>query len=78
MRERVTLHGVIRGEGREATCTIQATRVSLPGAPGVSETTDWKMLNVSEKLPDGNYEVEAGGKRENVRLVNGDWLSRGF
>ena len=78
MRERVILRGVVCGEGRGAACTIQATRVSLPGAPGLSETTDWKMLNVSEKLPDGNYEVEADGKRENVRLVNGEWLSRGF
>ena len=78
MRERVRLKGVVRGEGREATCTISAARVSLPGAAGVSETTDWAMLDVSEPLPDGNYEVLADGKREQVRLVNGQWLSRGF
>ena len=78
MRERVTLNGIVRGEGREAACTISATRVSLPGAPRVSETTDWSMLNVSESLPDGNYEILADGKREQVRLVNGQWLSRGF
>ena len=78
MKERVRLQGVVRGEGREATCTIIATRVSLPGAPGVSETTDWSMLDVSEPLPDGNYEIVADGKTEHVRLVNGQWLSSGF
>jgi hypothetical protein len=78
MREGVRLKGTVRGEGREATCTIAATRVSLPGAPGVSETTGWSMLDVSESLPDGNYEILADGKREQVRLVNGQWLSRGF
>ena len=57
---------------------FRAARVSLPGAAGVSETTDWAMLDVSEPLPDGNYEVVADGKREQVRLVNGQWLSRGF
>ena len=77
MRERVILHGVVRGEGREATCTIEAVLVSLPGAPGVSETTDWSMRSVSEALPDGKYEVLADGKREQVRFVNGQWLSRG-
>ena len=76
MRERVTLKGIVRGEGREATCTITATRVSLPGA-GVSETTDWSMLDVSELLPNGNYEILADGKREQVRLVNGQWLAGG-
>jgi hypothetical protein len=34
MRERVILSGVVRGGGREATCTIEAVRVSLPGALG--------------------------------------------
>jgi len=78
MRERVRLKGVVRGEGPEATCTISAAQISLPGAAGVSETTDWVMLDVSEPLPDGNYEILADGKREQVRLVNGQWLSRGF
>jgi len=77
MRERVRLKGIVRGEGREATCTIAAVRVSLPGEPGISETTDWSMLDVSESLPDGDYEILADGKHEKVRLVNGHWLSRG-
>ena len=78
MRERVILHGIVRGEGREATCTIEAIRVGLPDAAGVSETTNWSMLEVAEPLPDGNYEVVADGRREQVRRVNGEWISRGF
>jgi hypothetical protein len=36
------------------------------------------MLEVAEPLPDGNYEVVADGRREQVRRVNGEWISRGF
>jgi hypothetical protein len=35
------------------------------------------MLDVSELLPNGNYEILADGKREQVRLVNGQWLAGG-
>ena len=78
MRERIQLTGTVCGEGREATCTIAATRVTLPGAHGVSETADWSMPHVAEQLPDGNYEITADGKRVQVKLVHGQWLSRGF
>lgn len=75
-KEVVILDGVVRGEGHEATCRICATRVSLPGAPGITETTDWSMLDISKPLPDGDYEVLAEGKRVLVRHIAGQWLSR--
>jgi hypothetical protein len=77
-RERVTFAGIVRGEGREATCTIEATRVSLRGMPGASHTAHWSMVDVSESLPDGKYEVMADGQITKVRLVNGQWLADGF
>ena len=77
-REPVTFPGIVRGEGREATCTIQATRVSLGGAPGVSHTTHWSMVDVSDSLPDGKYEVFADGQCNKVRRVNGQWLADRF
>jgi hypothetical protein len=78
MREQIRLNGIVRGEGRESTCTISATRVHLPGASGASETTNWSISKVSEALPDGDYDIFADGKCEHVRLVNGQWLSCGF
>lgn len=77
-KERVTFPGIVRGEGREAICTVEATRVSLRDAPGVSHTAHWSMVDVSESLPDGKYEVVADGQRTKVRLVNGQWLADGF
>jgi hypothetical protein len=77
-RERVTFSGIVRGEGQEATCTIEATRVSLRGEPGVSHTTHWSMVDVSESLADGKYEVFADGQCNKVRLINGQWLGDGF
>ena len=76
MRERVILRGIVRGEGRGVTCKIAATRVSLQGGGANLKTVDWSMLETSERLPDGNYEVIANGETANVRLVNGQWLSR--
>lgn len=76
MKERVILQGVVHGEGRKATCRIRATRVTLEA--GISETAEWSILDVSERLPDGNYEIFADGKSEHARLVNGQWLSGGY
>jgi hypothetical protein len=59
MREQIRLNGIVRGEGRESTCTISATRVHLPGASGASETTNWSISKVSEALPDGDYDIFA-------------------
>ena len=75
-KELVTLEGVVRGEGYEVSCKIRAVKVSLPGAPGISETADWSMIDTSEPLPDGEYEVLADGKQVPVRYINGQWSSR--
>jgi hypothetical protein len=74
MRVRVVLHGIIRGEGRDATCTIDAVRTSLPGTPGVLDAVRWSIRDISQSLPDGNYEVFADRERVQVRIVNGECL----
>jgi hypothetical protein len=44
-RERVSFPGTIKGGGHEASCTIQATKVTLPGT-SESAYTDYSIQNV--------------------------------
>jgi len=74
-REPVSFPGILRGGGHEANCTVRATKVSLPGAPGVLEYADRSIENVSKLLPDGLYELSAHGETISVRNKNGFWLS---
>ena len=54
--ERATLPGVLRGQGQEARCTVEADKVSLPGGSDVNYT-NYRINpgSVSKRLPDGNY-----------------------
>jgi hypothetical protein len=73
-REMVQSTGVLRGEGQEATCTVFATKVTLPGTDETAYT-NYSMENVSMALPDGNYELNVYGETIRVRHRRGDWLA---
>jgi hypothetical protein len=73
-REAVRFEGTVRGQGHEASCTVRATKVTLPGTNEFAYS-DYLIEFVSETLPPGKYEVTAGGKTIAVRLENGFWLS---
>jgi hypothetical protein len=68
------LHGTIRGEGREATCTIDGVRAGLLDQPGVLDTVKWSIRDISEPLPDGNYVVSADRACVRVQILNGECL----
>jgi hypothetical protein len=73
-RESVSFPGIIKGGGHEASCTIYATKVTLPGT-SESAYTDYSIQGVSKALPEGNYDVTARGETTRVRLQNGHWLA---
>jgi hypothetical protein len=75
MRTPVTDAGTLRSESHEATCTVRATKVSLPGSPGIFDYVDSSIESVSEELPEGIYQISAFGKTESVRYKNGYWLA---
>jgi hypothetical protein len=74
-KERVSFPGILRGGGHEATCTVRATKVSLPGEASVFEYVDYSVENVTKPLPDGVYQLLAQGKTISLRNRNGSWLS---
>ena len=73
-REPVSFSGVLRGQGQEATCTIDAIKVSLLGA-NVSNYVDFRVRSVSKALPEGVYELTANGEASRVQLRNGFWIA---
>jgi hypothetical protein len=77
-REKVRLAGVLRGQGHEATCTIEAIKVTAPGGVA-SALTSQRIVNVSKTLPEGAYLLTTGGESPvAVRYSNGNWLDRQF
>jgi hypothetical protein len=74
MREHVSFSGLIRGEGHEASCTINAMKVTLPGT-SESAYVDYSIQGVSKPLPEGNYEVTARGETTHMRFHDGHWLA---
>jgi hypothetical protein len=72
-RQRVSLAGVLRGQGHEAKCTVWATSVSISSMP--PEYLELKITNVAEALPDGEYTVTmVNGLSGAVRHAYGDWV----
>ena len=73
-REAVSFTGVLRGQGQEATCTVQAIKVTVPGG-GVSALTKKRVVSVSKALPEGVYYLSVNGEAPTaVRYSNGHWL----
>jgi phage terminase large subunit-like protein len=74
-KEPASFPGILRGAGKEANCTVWATKVSLSGEPSVFEYVNYSIKDVAEPLPDGDYELLAHGKTIAVRNKDGYWLS---
>jgi hypothetical protein len=71
-RERVSLPGVLLGEGFEATCTVHATKVTLWGVDAFCRRS---IVAVSQPLPEGEYQLSLNGEVTRLRHQNGAWLS---
>jgi hypothetical protein len=72
-REIVRLSGFLSGQGQEATCTIEALQVTLPGG-GTSALARQKIVSVSKTLPEGYQLSTNGGPPSPVRYSDGQWL----
>jgi hypothetical protein len=71
-REAVSFTGVLRGQGQEATCTVQAIKVTVPGGGALTKK---RVVSVSKALPEGVYHLSVNGEAPTaVRYSNGHWL----
>ena len=75
-RERVSLPGILRGNGHEVECTVLATKVTLPGANAVA-FCQYSVRKVPKNLPEGRYKLSVNAEVIPVRLQGGFWLADG-
>jgi len=74
-KEIVVLRGSLKGNGYEATCTVQALKVSLPPTDHFTYA-QFNITSVSEKLPPGVYELTVAGETSSVRQSPlGPWIA---
>lgn len=74
-KEFVSFLAVLRGQGHEATCTLRALLVTAP-TDGASELTRLKIVDVSQMLPEGDYQLTVNsGPPMAVRYSDGQWQS---
>lgn len=66
--------GSLKGNGHEATCTVEALEIEHP-AGGPPAYARYSVMDVSKRLPEGVYELETHGERHSVRHVNGAWIA---
>ena len=71
-QERMSGLGGTTRTGQEATCTIEAIKVTIPGG-GASALTGKRVVGVSKELPEGVYHLSINGEVSAVRYSNGHW-----
>ena len=78
-KEIVPLHGILRGEGRQRTCSVQATRSTMYE----DESTQPVAIAYSrcdivdgDDFPEGDYELEFDGKKILLAKKGGRYLVR--
>ncbi len=69
-KERVRLTETLRGQAQEASCTVVATKVSLPNS-GMAAFANYSVESVSKPLPEGTYELFVNGSLILLRHQNG-------
>lgn len=74
LKESVRFAGIVEGQGRKASCTVSALKVTLPGA-GVSAYARYSVEAVSQLLPEGEYQLSVNGESFAMRHQGGHWLS---
>jgi len=78
MQETVTFSGTIIGGGERVECEVRATKTTLVGDPPVVSGYWIVESDVTDELPDGNYELLVNRERTRFRRDAGRFLSRPY
>ena len=73
IKERLVLEGTLRGNGREATCIVDALKISISGAdpPGCLQ---YSVRQTAKALPEGLYQLFVDGQIVDVRHEGLFWI----
>ncbi len=78
MQETIIFNGTIIGDGQRVECEVRATKTTLDGDPPLF--SDYRIMesDVTDRLPDGNYELLVNRERTRFSRDAGRFQSRPY
>ena len=78
MQETIIFRGTIIGEGRRVACEVRATKTTLDGDSPVFSEYRIVESDLTDELPDGNYELLVNRVRTRFSRDAGRFFSRPY
>ena len=78
MQETVTFSGIILGEGQRVQCEVRATKTTLDGDPPLFSGYTIMESDVTDRLPDGNYDLLVNHERTRLSRDGGRFQSHPY
>jgi len=78
VQETIIFNGTIIGEGQRVECEVRATKTTLDQDPPVFSSYTIMESDLTDSLPDGNYELLVNRERTRFRRDAGRFLSRPY
>ncbi len=78
VQKTIIFSGTIIGEGQRVECEVRATKITLDGDPPVF--SDYRIMesDLTDRLPDGNYELLVNRDRTRFSRDAGRFFSRPY
>ena len=78
MQETITFRGTIIGEGQRLECEVRATKTTFDGDPPLVSGYRIVESDVTDALPDGDYDLLVNRERTRFRCDAGRFVSRPY
>ena len=78
MQETITFRGTIIGEGQRLECEVRATKTTFDGDPPLVSSYRIVESDVTDALPDGDYDLLVNRERTRFRCDAGRFFSRPY
>jgi hypothetical protein len=78
VQETITFSGTIIGEGQRIECEVRATKTTLDGDPPLVSGYRIVESDVTDGLPDGDYDLLVNNERTRFRRDAGRFLTHPY
>ena len=78
MQETIIFRGTIIGEGQRVDCEVRATKTTLDGDPPIVSGYIIVESDLTDALPDGNYELLVNRDRNRFKRDAGRFFSHPY
>jgi hypothetical protein len=78
VQETIIFNGTIIGEGQRVECEVRVTKTTLDGDPPLFSGYTILESDVTDRLPDGNYELLVNRERTRFSRDAGRFQSRPY